>query len=208
MRKKLPTFFVLLAVAALGLHLNPARAQTAADYSAVVPVTDQGDAARAPALQAALSVVIARITGDAGAASGRAAPLLSRAGNLTQQYSYLTDAQGQPQLQATFDARQLDTALHGLGYSVWGIAPAPVDEVALAISGVDSPQQYARLLSYLQNLPGLSRLSVVELSGTTLHLRLRVEGGAPRLAGAFSIGGVLARGTGSNPGEQAYSLIH
>ncbi|MGH8504469.1 MAG: DUF2066 domain-containing protein, partial [Stenotrophobium sp.] len=152
--------------------------------------------------------VIGRVTGDAGAASGRAAPLLSRATSLTQQYSYQTDAQGQQQLQATFDARQLDTALHGLGYSVWGIAPAPVDEVALAIDGVNSPQQYARLMTYLQNQPGLNSLSVIELSGTTLHLRMRVEGGAQRLAGAFSIGGVLTHSTDSTPGEQAYSLNH
>lgn len=206
MRKKLSSLSVLwLAVMALNLTLNPARAQTAADYVAAVPVADQSAAARDPALKAALAVVIARVTSDPSAASGRAAPLLAQATSLMQQYSYQTDAQGQ-QLQATFDAHQLDTALHGLGYSVWGIAPAPVDEVPLAISNVTSPQQYARLMTYLQNQPGLNSLSVVELNGTTLHLRMRVEGGAQRLAGAFSVGGMLTRGSDNTPGELAYSL--
>ena len=209
MRKKLPTFLaLLLAAAALSLSLDPgtARAQTAADYVGTVPVADQSDSARGPALRAALAVVINRATGDANAANGRAAPLLARATSFMQQYSYQLGDQGQQQLQAAFDPQLLDAALRGLGLSVWGIAPAAVDEVTLAVSGVSTPRQYAHLMSYLQNQPGLSGLSVVEISGSTLHLHLRMEGGAQRLTGALSVGGVLSPRSGDNPGELDFNL--
>ncbi|MGH8460808.1 MAG: DUF2066 domain-containing protein [Stenotrophobium sp.] len=197
---------LLLMAAVLGLNTSTAQAQTAADYIARVPVADQSDAARTPALRAALAAVIGRATGDASAVNGRAAPLLARAASYLQQYSYLTDSQGQQQLQAAFDPKLLDSALHGLGYPVWGIAPAAVDEVTLAVSGVSTPRQYAHLMSYLQNQPGVSSLSVIEIDGSTLHLSLRMEGGAQRLAGAFSVSGLLSPHSNSVPGELDYSL--
>ncbi|MGH8541307.1 MAG: DUF2066 domain-containing protein [Stenotrophobium sp.] len=198
MRIKLPEIFrgCLLALA-FCLCVNSAHAQTAADYSASVAVADQSDGARNQALRDALVIVIGRVSGDPSAASGRAAPLLAQATSLVQQYSYQPDDKGQLQLLASFDQRGLDSAVRSLGLPVWGIAAAAVDTVVLSLSGVTTPRQYARLITYLSSQPGVKNLAVNEIAGTTLSLSLRAEGGAQRLLGAVGVGNVLKPLSGS-----------
>ena len=110
------------------------------------------------------------------------------------------------QITVTFDQAAVDAALKAQGLPVWGIASGPVDEVSVSIGGITTPRAYARVLDYLRNQPGIKTVSMVAFAVDTMHLRIRSEGGAARLAGALSVGNVLKPGDSSDPRELAYRL--
>jgi hypothetical protein len=194
----------LLAATMLGLAASAAQAQTAEDYSASVVVADQGAEARDQGLREALGIVASRVSGTP--LSTRAAPVLARPATLVQQYSYGNNDKGELLLVASFDPHAVDAALKAQGLPVWGINAAASEDIALSISGVTTPRAYARALGYVRGLPGVKGVSVSALDGNVLHLRLRSEGGAARLAGAFSVGGVLKRQDSTDPRESSFAL--
>jgi hypothetical protein len=195
---------LLLAAAILGFAAIAARAQTAEDYSASVVVADQGAAALDQGLREALGIVAGRVSGTP--LSSRAAPVLAHPGTLVQQYSYGNNDQGELLLVASFDPRAVDAALKAQDLPVWGINAAASEDIMLSISGVTTPRAYAHVLSYLRAQPGVKSVSISALDGNVLHLHLRSEGGAARLTGAFSVGGVLKRQDSSDPRESSFAL--
>jgi len=103
-------------------------------YQAQVPVADNTDAARAKALPQALAKVLVRVTGDPQVAQSPAAkPLLSRASQLMQSYSYVQLPNGKG-LRVSFDPSAVKAAVKARNLPVWG-AERPKTLVWLAIRG-------------------------------------------------------------------------
>lgn len=183
-----------------------AMAQTLDAYQGRTPVLDQSAPERDKGLRIALAQVLARVSGDTRlAATGRTSPILARAGSLLRSVSYESNAQGSLVLVADFDPAAVESALQQAGLPVWGALASHVEEVAMTVSAVDSAQDYARTMAALKRVPGIKSLFVSGSEGESLRLQLRVEGGAGRLAGALSVGGVL-RPQASEDGSLAYAL--
>lgn len=104
-----------LAVLFLG---NPASALTRVQlYQAAVPVADRSDAAQTAAFQAAMRVVLIRVTGRRSSAGDAAlAPLVNNAGRYVQQYRGAQDGQ----LWVSFDGAAIERWLWQNGQPLWG----------------------------------------------------------------------------------------
>lgn len=189
----------------LGIATFSAQAQTADDYIASAPVTGQSPASRDKGLRDALSIVLAR-AGGAQATGPRVAPLLAKPDLLVQQFDYGNNDKNELLIIVTFSQAAVDAALKAQGFAVWGVNAGPVDDVAVSISGISSPRSYARVLGYLRTQPGMKNVSVTVFAENTMHLRIRSEGGAARLAGALSVGGLLKRLDNGDARELAYAL--
>lgn len=174
-----------LLIALLLLLAPLAQAQTPPSAEAYVgraAVADQSDAARDPALVAALAQVLERVSGRA-AGSPEIQALAARAPRLVQRYSYVRDsASAQLLLVAGFDPRAVDSALRAQTLPVWGVTSAPAEELDLSVSGLQGIRDYARALAALRAAPALRALSVTVAEDDRLWLRARVEGGAAGLA--------------------------
>jgi hypothetical protein len=195
----------LLGAILLGIATFGAQAQTADDYVASAVVADQTPASRDKGLREALSVVLGR-AGGAEATGARIAPLLSKPDLLVQQFDFSNNDKGEMLIIVTFNQVAVDAALKAQGFAVWGVNAGPVDEVAISVSGVTTPRAYARALNYLRAQPGMKNISVTVFAENTMHLRIRNEGGAQRLAGALSVGNVLKRLDNGGTAEMAYVL--
>lgn len=195
----------LLGAILVGLASFGAQAQTADDYVASAVVPDQGPASRDKGLRDALTVVLGR-AGGPQATGAKIAPILAKPDVLVQQFDFGNNDKGELLLIATFNQAAVDAALKAQGFTVWGVNAGPVDEVAVSISGVSTPRGYARVLNYLRTQPGMKSVSVAVFAENTMHLRIRNEGGAQRLAGALSVGGVLKRLDNGDGREMAYAL--
>ena len=196
-----PLVFMLLGLLALAAH-----AQAPEDYQARVPVADESANARGKALREGMKEVIVRVSGDRGAASGtRGKNLLARASQLARTVGYETDPEKGLVLVADFNPTALDAALRENGLPVFGVFAGNVERVSLSLTNITTAGDYARAIAHLRAQPGVRALAVTQTDGVTLELDLQVEGGAGRLAGALSVGGVLARDTQSG-GALAYVL--
>ncbi|MEQ1440471.1 DUF2066 domain-containing protein [Fontimonas sp. SYSU GA230001] len=190
---------LLTVVALLCSGLCAAQTSTAVQpYEARVPVSDQSPAARDGALREALRTVIRRISGDG--AEYTAADLLSRAQQLVQRVGYERETDGSLVLVAGFDGRALESRLRALGLPVWGVHAEQVEDVQLHISGLDSARSYTQVVGAVRGLPGVRAVSPYIAENDHLELRVRVEGGAGRLAGALPATGLLARDNGHGTG--------
>lgn len=189
---------ILLAL----LLVPPLSAQQEA-YQASVPVMSQAPEDRDEAMRRALATVLVRVSGDPSAAAADA--ILARATQLVQRYAYERDAERQLRLMAAFDPQAVENALKREGLPVWGVYAGEIEEVALSVAGLRSAGDYARVIGALRALPSVNQLQVLEARNDTLYLRLRSEGGAARLSGAISIGGVLSR-TSEPSGQLSYVL--
>ena len=189
----------------LGIATFSAQAQTADDYIASAPVTDQSSASRDKGLRDALSIVLGR-AGGAQATGAKIAPLLAKPEVLTQQFDFGTNDKGELLIIVTFNQTAVDAALKAQGIAVWGVSTATVDDVGLSISGVTTLRGYSRVLNYLRTQPGMKNVAVTVFAANTMHLRIRNEGGAARLAGALSVGGLLKRVDNGDGREMAYTL--
>lgn len=187
MKFKFPPFLLwFLVAAALNPWFSPAHAQSVEDYTVSIVVPDQSDEARDAALRDALKTVIRRISGNEAAASSRIAPLLGRVQTQIKQYSYASNAKDETQLSIVFDQATLDGELRSLGLVVWGNTGSnSVNEIALRINGVRSPQTYAKLLSTVRGLAGVKHIAVNEVGGGAVHLRVQSESSANKLAVAL-----------------------
>jgi hypothetical protein len=203
--KSASIFLALLGAILLGIATFSAQAQTADDYVASAAVPDQSPASRDKGLRDALSVVLSR-AGGAQATGVKVAPLLAKPDAFVQQFDFGNNDKGELLIIVTFNQPAIDAALKAQGLAVWGVNVGPVDEVAVSISGITTPRAYARVLSYLRAQPGMKNVSVAVLAENTMHLRIRNEGGAARLAGALSVGTVLKRLDNGETRELAYAL--
>jgi hypothetical protein len=195
---------LLILLLALALAPAPAVAQVISAYEGRAAVEDQSAAQRARGLRESLSQVLARVSGAAGiAASGRTTAILDRAETLLRSVAYQSDDKGQLMLVASFDPAGVEAALKGAGLPVWGVMAGELETVNLRINAVDSVATYARVLSTLQDLPMVRTLVVIETREGALLLRLEVEGGTGRLAGALSVTSTLKRENGE-PGTLTY----
>lgn len=181
---------LLLASPGLSAQFNP--------YEASVAVADQSTATRDAGLREALSEVIGRVSGEASL--GQAGPILARAPQLVQRYGFQRDEYEQLKLTAAFDPRAVEAALKAQNLPVFGVLAGPVEDVGVVVTNVRSGADYARVLATLRAVPGVKALQVLGAGGDRVDLRVRAEGGASRLAGAVSIGGVLVRDVGASGG--------
>lgn len=124
-----------------------AVAQDGSLYEGEAPVADQSPEQRAAVLPRALAQVLAKVTGDAGAATDPAfSSALGRAQSMMQQYRYRQDVvttSGAPELRlfliARFNAAAVDALIAGSGRSVWP-TPRPRPLLWLAIDDGRGPR--------------------------------------------------------------------
>lgn len=179
--------FILLAAPVL-------QAQILDEYQATAKVDNQGAAARDKALREALSSVLARISGQPAInASGRTGPILARASAMIRSVSYQSTDDDTLQLVAVFNPDAVDSALKQQGLPVHGVTSGASEQLRLSIAGISNAQDYARVMTYLGDQPGVKNLTVAMAGADTLVVNLRADGGAARLAGALSVGGVMRR---------------
>jgi uncharacterized protein len=184
----------------------PALAQLQGAYEGRASAEDQTPATRERALREALAQVLARVSGNAAvAADGRTAPILARAESLLRSVAYQPGEPGKLTLVANFDPAGVEAALKEARLPVWGVIAGDIESVDLRVHGVATVAAYARLLAALQELPMVRALAVTESEGGSLLLRLEVEGGAGRLAGALSVTTGLRR-EATEPGLLTYRL--
>ena len=195
----------LLGAILLGIASFGAQAQTADDYIASATVPDQSPASRDKGLRETLTTVLGR-AGGPQATGARIAPILAKPDVLVQQFDFGNNDKGELQIIVTFNQAAVDAALKAQGLAVWGVNAGPVDDVAVSISGITTPRSYARVLSSLRTQPGMKNVVITVFAENTMHLRIRNEGGAPRLAGALSVGGLLKRLDNGEGREMAFVL--
>ena len=79
----------------------------------------------------------------------------------------------------------------------------------LVVSGVESLDDYGRVMSYLESLSVLQSVQLEQLVGTEMTLRVEARGGAPVLNRVLALGDVLSRspaGGGEIGADLIYSL--
>ncbi len=112
-----PALLLCLSLGAFCLATVAGALTRAELYQATVPVTDRSEAAQTAAFQAAMSVVLVRVTGRRAAEDDPAlAPLLGNARRYVQQYRGGTDGQ----LWVSFDGAAIERWLTQNGQPLWG----------------------------------------------------------------------------------------
>jgi hypothetical protein len=199
-------FVPLRCLAALALVLallSPARAATSL-YTGQVPVNSQAEGERAEALKSALAQVVAKLSGDSTVLTRPGvAKAVASAERYVQQYQYTqesaTDA-GQPQarltLVAQFDHDAVDQLMRDLGLvHGGGDGTQPTAEVQSGtyrvwVSGVNSAEDYARLIGSLSRNELVRSVRAEQTRGDGVQLKLDVNGPLSRLLESLSIGPV------------------
>ena len=124
-----PLALLCLSIAGLCLADASAALTRAELYQAKVPVTDRSEASKPAAFEAALAVVLTRVTGRRTADEDPAfGPLLGNARRYVQQYRDTQDGQ----LWVSFDAAAIDRWLAQNNQPLWG-RERPVTFVWLAV---------------------------------------------------------------------------
>ena len=183
----------------------PAAAQTFDEYQAQVKVPNQSGEARDTALHAALAEVLARVSGAAQLAPDRIAGVMAHPEALVRSVGY-DNTSGELMLVAQFNPQAVDDTLKQLGLPVHGVMASGVEDVTLRVSGISSARAYGRVLAHLRSQPGVKSVGVVAAEADALIATVRAEGGAARLAGSLTVGGVLKRDS-ANPSVMAFVLL-
>jgi uncharacterized protein len=117
LRNLRPAVLLCLSLSALCLGTAAAALTRAELYQATVPVADRSEAAQSAAFQAAMSVVLVRVTGRRNADEDSAfGPLLGSARRYVQQYRGGPDGQ----LWVSFDGPAIERWLTQNGQPLWG----------------------------------------------------------------------------------------
>ena len=96
-------------------------------HEATVPIADRTPAAKEAAVKQALSEVLIRLSGDAGALDQPAnKAILAKPNQYLQQYQYEGGTEGGLYFRAGFDAAALEAALQQRGVTLWGRDRPPV----------------------------------------------------------------------------------
>jgi len=154
-------------------------------YTAQVPVASQSEADRAEALKAALTQVIARVSGDAAAATRPdVARAIGRADRYVQQFQYQQEAAADNPaetrlvLVAQFDRDAIDRVLGaGAAKEATPEGAAETPEAAAGtfhvwVAGVRTPNDYARLMGALAGNNYVKDAQVELARGDGVQLRL------------------------------------
>lgn len=202
---------VVFPVLALLAGLLAGAAHGGGLYTAQVPVASQSDADRAEGLKAALIQVVARVSGEAGAA-GRpeVAKAIGQAERYVQQFQYQQEAvtdNGQAEVRLTlvaqFDRDAIDRLL-GAGAAAAkeasAEAPAAVPETVpgtfhVWVAGVRTPNDYARLMGALAGNDFVRDAQVELARGDGVQLRLATSVPLARALDGWSV----VRVTNANP---------
>lgn len=135
-RQSCSAFYLRLLWAAICLlggvwHARPAAAEAQENvYQVAVPVTDRSDASREAGFQAAMRVVLIRVTGGLSAGNDAAyTGLVTAADRYVQQYRYAPDGR----LVVGFDGGAVERWLAAAGAPVWG-RTRPVTFVLLTVA--------------------------------------------------------------------------
>jgi hypothetical protein len=192
---------LLCALPALALAAAPSL------YTGVVPVNTQSDGERAEALKTALAQVVVKLSGDSAImAKPEVAKAVANAERYVQQFQYTQDVAsdtGQPQVRlslvAQFDRDAVDQLLRDLGLAHAGAgaaAPAPAAADAppgtfrVWVGGVNSAEDYARLIGTLSRNELVRGVQVEQARADGIQLRLDVVGPLSRLLDALADGPV------------------
>jgi Uncharacterized protein conserved in bacteria (DUF2066) len=174
-------------------------------YTGVVPVNTQSDGERAEALKTALAQVVVKLSGDSAIlAKPEVAKAVAGAERYVQQFQYTQDVAsdaGQPQVRlslvAQFDRDAVDQLLRDLGVGHAGTAdPAPAAADAppgtfrVWVGGVNSAEDYARLIGTLSRNELVRGIQVEQARADGIQLRLDVVGPLSRLLEALADGPV------------------
>jgi uncharacterized protein len=112
-----PAVILCLGLAALCFGAAAPALTRAELYQATAPVTDRSEAAQAEAFQAAMKVVLVRVTGRRSAEDDPAlAPLIGNARRYVQQYRATPDSQ----MWVSFDGPAIERWLTQNGQPLWG----------------------------------------------------------------------------------------
>lgn len=208
MKFKFPTFLLwFLAAITLNTWFSPASAQSPEDYTVSITVPDQSDDVRDATLRDALKVVFHRVIGKESNDT-RTTPLLGRAQAFVKQYSYGTNSKDETQLTVLFDQGLLDDELRGLGLPVWGSIGNTASEIELRVSGVRTPEAYAKLLSGLRGVGGIKHVTVREVGGGVVHLRVLSDNGANKLAPSLMNSRSFRRTDDGDGRELGFTLLN
>ena len=204
-----------LLVLLLGSSLLSAPAMAApSTYTGEAPVADQSEAARAGALKTALSEVVIRLSGDPGIlARSEVAKAVAAADKLVLQYRYRRDntideasgmASASLVLVAEFDSLAVDRMLAGFGLAGAGSSAAidstPVEK-RIWLSGIHSPDDYARALGYLTRQSLVRQSWPVEARGDGILVRVVLAGDFNRWLDLVAADNVLQVNSASPPVE-------
>ena len=117
LRNLRPAVFLCLSLAALCLGDSALALSRAELYQAKTPVADRSEAAQTAAFQAALTIVLVRVTGRRSVEDDPAlAPLISNARRYVQQYRGAPDGQ----MWVSFDGPAIERWLTQNGQPLWG----------------------------------------------------------------------------------------
>jgi uncharacterized protein len=117
LRNLRPAVFLCLSLAALGLANSAPALNRAELYQAKAPLADRSETAQTEAFQAALKIVLVRVTGRRTAEDDPAlAPLLGNARRYVQQYRAAPDGQ----MWVSFDGPAIERWLTQNGQPLWG----------------------------------------------------------------------------------------
>jgi uncharacterized protein len=131
LRNLRPAVLLCLTLSALCLGTAAAALTRAELYQATAPVADRSEAAQTAAFQAAMSMVLVRVTGRRSAEDDPVlAPLVSNARRYVQQYRGGPDGQ----LWVSFDGPAIERWLTQNGQPLWG-HERPATFVWLAVQG-------------------------------------------------------------------------
>jgi len=186
--------FALLAALLAGV------AHAGGQYTAQVPVASQSETDRAEALKAALTQVVARVSGDAGAPTRpEVAKAIGRAERYVQQFQYQQEAAGdnpaeaQLVLVAQFDRDAIDRML-GAGAAKEAATDGPVEAPEAAagtfhvwVAGVRTPNDYARLMGALAGNNYVRDAQVELARGDGVQLRLATTVSLARALDGWSV---------------------
>lgn len=200
------------AVLLLGLTAAlPSHAQTT--LSGEVLVGGQDEASVNKALGEILAEILTSAAQDPSAVSAPAAQeAIGSARDFVQTYTFrqqLALVDGQPArqlyLNASFDRRTIQSLL-----KQGGVTAVPTNaanaEVAMLIYGIRSSADYARVLSYLGQVPVVRRVQVDAADRDRLALRAQVSGAADGLIASVTDGGVLTWLTVAADGRVEFEL--
>ncbi len=178
----------ILALLAISLYVMPALARATAPetYTGEASVTSQSEEERNQGIRAALGKVVVNVVGDPDVLNrSDVAKSLGNASRYMVQYSYRQDAAGIDgdsglQLVVAFDRGAVDRMLAQLGLMTttdYGPEPSGAPQaVKLWISGINSVDDYAAVMRYLQNSNLVDSVKLKEVRGDGLAVDLSLTG--------------------------------
>jgi len=202
------------ALAVLTLVLSPVSSSVAQDtLSGEVLIDSQDEAIVSKALGQILARILSQSARDAEAARSDAArEAIGKSRDYVQSYTFrqeLAMVGGVPTrqlyLNASFDRRTIQSLLNQGGVNAVPTNAAN-GEVRMLIYGLQGSADYARVISYLGQLPVVRKVQVDAANRDQLALRANVSGAGDALIASVTDGGVLTWITVGSEGRLEFEL--